>query len=459
MLAPLAVPFVCVTLPLAAQEPAPLTVDAKRRTADAEWKPQPTVTLDQLAGFAPGSEGLCPYGGLLSSHADATGFFRAEWVNGRWWLVDPDGHLFLTIGVCSVTTNETERGRAALAERFGSTEEWAAQTTAQLWDLGFNTLGCWSAWERFVQGKPRLPYTTRWNFMSGYGKLRGGTYPQPGHTGYPSDCIFVFDPEFEAFCEKHAQQNLTATKDDPYLLGHFSDNEMPFPADALDRYLALPETDPGHQAAAKWVEEHGAVKGDKGFGAEDRDAFLEYVSATYFRLVGTAIKRADPNHLYLGSRFHGAVLKREPVFRGAGPYVDVVSANYYGAWTPNSELMSQWAEWSGRPFAVTEWYAKGMDSGMTNVSGAGWTVKTQEDRGRFYQNFTLGLLKHPGCVGWHWFKYMDNDPTDTRADPSNTDSNKGLVSNTYVPWTPLCDAMRTLNHQACLLREFLQPPQ
>ena len=30
--------------------------------------------------------------------------------------------------------------------------------------------------------------------MSSYGKKRGGTFQKPGHTGYPNDCIFVFDP-------------------------------------------------------------------------------------------------------------------------------------------------------------------------------------------------------------------------------------------------------------------------
>ena len=32
-----------------------------------------------------------------------------------------------------------------------------------------------------------------------------------------------------------------ATKDDPYLLGHFSDNELPWKLGALKSYLALPE--------------------------------------------------------------------------------------------------------------------------------------------------------------------------------------------------------------------------
>jgi hypothetical protein len=43
---------------------------------------------------------------------------------------------------------------------------------------------------------------------------------------------------------------------------------------------------------------------------------------------------------------------------------------------------------------------------------------------------------------------MDNDPTDTRADPSNRDSNKGIVDNTFKPYPDLLDRMRALNNRA-----------
>jgi hypothetical protein len=363
--------------------------------------------------------------------------------------------LFLTVGVCSVGTNPTEKGGEALRARFGDESGWARSTNATLWQMGYNTLGCWSQWEKFVATEPRLPYTTQSNFMSSYGRIRGGTYQKPGHTGYPNDCIFVFDPQFAEFCEDHAQQRLSATRKDPYLFGHFSDNEMPFRRDLLDRYLSLKPSDPGYQAAKKWCGEKGVQGGPQGFAAADQEAFVEFVSETYHRIVSQAIKKADPNHLYLGSRLHGSDLKVAAVWKGAGRYVDAIAVNYYGAWTPDPERMTNWVEWSGKPFFITEWYAKGMDSGLGNVSGAGWTVKTQADRGKFYQNFTLALLKHPGCVGWHWFKYMDNDPTNLRTDPSNRDSNKGFVSNTYEPWTPLVERMTRINRQVYPLREFL----
>jgi hypothetical protein len=443
-------------------EPDYVSVDVKRKPSDEKWTPRPTRTLEKVTGFRPQATTvkLGKYGGRTDRQVEASGFFRAAKVDDRWWLVDPEGYLWQTVGCCSVRTNPTADGQAALVERFGSPDAWPQATTDLLLAHGFNTLACWSHWGQFQETRPRLAYTTQSNFMSSYGKKRGGTYQQPGHTGYPNDCIFVFDPQFAEFCEGYAREMLAATKDDPYLLGHFSDNEMPFRQDSLDRYLSLEESDPGYQAARRWAQEHHSEASNNQYPAEDREAFLEYLAETYFRIVGRAIKAADPNHMFLGCRFHGAVLRTPSVYKGCGKYVDVVSCNYYGAWTPDAERISNWVAWSGRPVMVTEWYAKGMDSGMPNNSGAGWTVKTQADRGRFYENFTLALLEHPGCVGWHWFKYMDNDPANTRVDPSNVDSNKGIVDSRYRPYPDLLERMGQINTQVYSLIDFFEtrPP-
>jgi hypothetical protein len=58
------------------------------------------------------------------------------------------------------------------------------------------------------------------------------------------------------------------------------------------------------------------------------------------------------------------------------------------------------------------------------------------------------------CVGWHWFKYIDNDPEDRRADPSNRDSNKGIVSNRYEPYQPLLESMKRINERAYGLVDY-----
>ncbi|MFH0908118.1 MAG: agarase, partial [bacterium] len=132
-----------------------------------------------------------------------------------------------------------------------------------------------------------------------------------------------------------------------------------------------------------------------------------------------------------------------------------ISINYYDAWTPHPVSLKAWEQWAGKPLMITEFYVKGADSGLPNKSGVGWIVKTQNDRGLFYQNFTLGLLESGVCVGWHWFKYMDNDPSDRSADPSNRDSNKGIVTSRYVEYAPLLDRMAELNMQVYDLADYL----
>jgi hypothetical protein len=339
----------------------------------------------------------------------------------------------------------TPVARAAFDTKFGTPERWAEATRALLFDHGFNGTGSWST-DADLQAAPagarRPVYTRMWNFMSAYGRKRGGTFQEPGHTGYPNKCIFAFDPAFEAFCDEHAKQ-LAAAKDDPYLLGHYSDNELPFPLDALDRFLQLPETDPGRAAAERVLKDRNKAATD--VTDDDRQAFVEALAERYFSVVSQAIRKYDPNHLFLGPRFWSTDHRNPALWRAAGRHVDVVAYNLYGVWSPKPENLRRWEQMGGRPVLITEFYAKGADTGMPNVSGAGWTVATQRDRGWFYQTFALGLLESRACVGWHWFKYADNDPDDTSTDPSNRDSNKGIVTREFEPYAPLLEEMRELN--------------
>jgi len=171
-------------------------------------------------------------------------------------------------------------------------------------------------------------------------------------------------------------------------------------------------------------------------------------------IVTSAIRKHDPNHLILGSRFHGRVLKVPSLLEAAGRHLDVISVNYYHAWTPNVELMTTWERSAKKPILITEWYAKAEDSGLGNTSGAGWLVKTQADRAAFYQNFTLGLLESKVCVGWHWFRYSDNDPQEKGTDPSNLDANKGIVSSRYRPYKELLRSMKQINFRTQGIIEY-----
>ncbi|MBM4017599.1 MAG: hypothetical protein FJ288_04595 [Planctomycetes bacterium] len=439
--------------------PAPLLVKARSKP-DSPWKEYPTRTLDQLPGFKPDAAPppLTKYGGRADRKARPAGFFRVEKVGPRWWLVDPDGGLFIHAGVCAVRPGASAANKAALAQKFGSPDRWADAATRLLWAAGFNGAGAWSDADLLRSAPRPVAYTLIWNFMSSFAKKKGLATQKPGHTGYPNDCIFVFDPAFPAFCREQARA-LAATKDDAWLVGHFSDNEMPAPRDLLDRFLALDASDanfaPGRRAAEAWLAARkGGAASAKDADAEDREAFMGYVFERYFEITAAAIRGHDPNHLCLGSRFYSNEKRSPSVFRGAGKYLDVISVNYYGAWTPDPKTLADWTAWSGRPVMITEWYTKGADTPLKNSTGAGWIVPTQNDRGLFYQNYTLALLQSATVVGWHWFKYMDNDPEDLSTDPSNRDSNKGVVTIRYEPYDALLAHMRRLNHNIYALADY-----
>jgi hypothetical protein len=436
-------------------QPDTRMVEAKVRVT-SQWKSYPTRTLQDLPVNLIGrtDSDLSQFGGLLAQKVNTTGFFYCTNLNGRWWLVDPEGNLFLDKGVSGVDIVHGENSSDVLRQKFGGEAGWADQTTTLLRSNGFNNLGAWSEADIFRRATHPMVYTRILNFMSSYGQKRGGTYQQPGHTGYPNNCIFVFDPEFETFCDVYARQ-LAQWKNDPWLLGYFSDNEMPLWRGMLTNYLQLPPQDPGYQAALKWLQaRHGAQADVNAITLQDQEDFLAFAVDRYYRIVSGAIRKYDPNHLYLGSRFNGRVLQEPEVFRAAGPYVGVVSANYYDVWTPSQQQLTSWAQESGKPVLITEWYMKAEDSGLANTGGAGWIVKTQKDRGLFYQNFTLALLQSKACVGWDWFKYADNNPTDMAADPSNRDANKGIVNVHYEPYQPLLDAMKQINDRVYTLADY-----
>jgi hypothetical protein len=446
--------------PALAQErqPSPLVVKAKRKPAD-EWVEYPTQTVNTLRGFSPQSArpAVSRYGGRLDRRIAGSGAFRTLERDGRWWLVDPDGYLFLNVGVCSVTPGNSQRNRAALKEKFGAAERWAEAATALLHDNGFNGAGNWSS-NDLLRGVPNpVSYTISGNFMGTFGRRLNIVQQQPGHMGYPNDAIPVFHPAFESFCDEYARG--LADANDPYLLGYFSDNELPAPADLLDKSLALDpaneKTGPGAKAAREWLDRR---KGAKALAAdlndEDRDAYREFVYERYFSLTTAALRKHDARHLCLGPRLYGVSLRSPGMIRAAGRHLDVIATNIYGQWSIAPEMLSMWRKEAPKPFLVTEFYAKGSDAGFPNTSGAGWVVPTQRDRGLFYQNFTLSGLESRQCVGWHWFKYMDNDPEDLSTDPSNRDSNKGMVTIAYAPYPALLKEMEVLNRNVYRVADY-----
>ena len=438
-----------------AQSSKPLLVAASKKPG-GEWIEYPTQTIADLKGFQEKKREYNRYGGIAGKKTKKIGFWHVERHDGRFWLVDPEGGLNIHRAVCSVGPGGGERNKKAFEEKFKTRDAWAEATAQLLRDHGFNGTGSWSSdlfRKTAMQKTQPLALTINLNLMARYGKKRGGTYMKPGHLGYPNDCIFAFDPEFPDFCDQSVAEQVKNLKDDPNILGYFTDNEMPLRKKSLENYLSIEnKDDPGRVAAEKWLA--GKEKTREQIDETLRLEFLAYMVECYMKAVTAAIRKHAPNQLILGPRLHSTDLDVKPLMQAVGKYVDIISFNYYGVWTPLEKHTKGWTEWTGKPFMITEWYTKGADSGLANTTGAGWVVKTQKDRGLFYQNYTLALLECGNCVGWHWFKYLDNDPTAKGVDPSNIDGNKGIVDNDYVPYADLVSQMKTINENVFDLIDF-----
>jgi hypothetical protein len=206
------------------------------------------------------------FGGLKSGPVfDATGFFRTERRDGRWWLVTPEGHGFFSIGIDAVAPSGAtyiegrefmfrdlpapgelaahwsdtddrlglgaQRGRAFdhghafdfytanLERKFGTEwrRQWREETADRLTAWGFNTIGNWSNPDLWAMH--RLPYTVPLSPEGEYAKVSSGEdwwgpMPDP------------FDPRFAEAADKMARNAAARFAGDPYLIGYFVDNEL-----------------------------------------------------------------------------------------------------------------------------------------------------------------------------------------------------------------------------------------
>ena len=414
-----------------------------------EWKMYPSLTVDSLCLVPDRPDNLNRYGSLADGpRFKATGFFHTARHDGRWIMVDPDGFMHIDAAVVGVRQGQGERNKSAFKEKFKNGEDWIDKTVRELVSYGFNGAGTWSDEKAIMDfnsrsSDKRFTMCPMLNLMSGYGKELKITRQLAGNTGYPNQCIPVFNPGFGEYCDKYISSVIGKYKGNPDIIGFFSDNELPISKKNLEGYLSLPEDDHGHKAAKEWLESKGVTEEQITDGL--RSEFAGYVADTYYSTVRKVLKKYDPDHLYLGSRLHGGAKHIKEVIRAAGRHCDVISINYYGFWEVRPKDIANWEKWADKPFIITEFYTKAEDSGLSNATGAGWLVHTQKDRGIHYENFIIGLVRSGNCVGWSWFKYQDNDPTAKGVDPSNLNSNKGCYDNDYEPYRELTARMRKIN--------------
>lgn len=428
-----------------------------------------TRNISTLKGYTASSaevEKYDVYGGLMdeSMRQTATGYFYTTKIGDRWWTIDPLGYPFFKTAVVSVTIGNSNQ-KAVMLKKYGSTSAWAQATTDRLFDLGFNSTGGWSSLSTLIGANAPLAQTQIIGLVGSYASSMGLNVSQSGNTDLVGNVLPVFDPEFAKFADSKIKDTVSRYANSPNIYGWMSDNELPDKINMLDNSLAFDTSDKRffYSYATAWTFMYLKTgKANVSVADVTDELRKEYRAMVYDKLFSetcTALDKYDPNHQFMGARFLRGCYTDEYVLRVSGYWCDVITLNYYSVWQPDPTVMANIQRWAGKPFVITEWYAKGMDvweadNRMTNKSGAGWTVRTQADRGKFYQNYALQLLECKGCVGFDWFKYWDNDPTDLTTDLSNRNANKGILANNGEEYTDLTDYMYELNSQKYNLISF-----
>ena len=434
----------------------------------------------ELAAHPTGIPDADRFGGWAAGpQLKATGFFRTEKVNGKWWLVDPDGHLFISHGVncgwelASTGVSGRETYFEKLPPREGETKQfwtyhkkpvfrnfYGDPKNAPFWSFSFSAYDIWlkfgADWRRKnAENTVRRLRSWGLNTTTGTG---GDLMKTPGRVpyvvsigptarkieganGYWGKLIDPFAPEFAESCRRQAEARQAAGTN-AWCLGWTSNNELSWGADgaALARgVLASPDDQPAKVALLKMLVERG-IAPEKATAADLR-SLGEAVAEKYYSTVRAAIKAVAPNHLYLGDRND----KRNPeVFRAAARNLDVVTVNVYEH-RPSVTLPKDALD---KPLLVTEFHFGCYDTGYFYASLI--PVKDQKTRAACYRDYLRTVVDRPDYVGAHWFCWRDCPITGQLGEGANAQC--GLVSTADVPYSELVSAIRDIAREMYLRR-------
>ena len=366
------------------------------------------------------------YGGITNSGltgATATGYFHVDTLSdGRKYLIDPLGNPFFVTAFNTINAGSTAAQRAYVTDTLGkTTEEYWADMTADLRAIGVNAAtGSFDSITN--QGDNSMSGVVGITGISGYmSSMSLGTSTGGQSSFMYNDTMNVFDPDFITYTDARNKVTLEKYKNNPYVIGYTSDNELPRRADMLDAYLTL---DPSviynafsYATAWTWfIEKTGkTLPSLSDITDEMREEFKAFVFSALFKTVSGQVAKYDVNHMYIGTRANGTNRNSEGYLRAAGAYCGMLTINMYDGLEPSGDIIEAIYKYSGKPFIVTEFYAKAQDAYglngdlLANQQNAGFLVPTQEDRAVYYQNYTLLLLESKYCVGWIWYRFQDND--------------------------------------------------
>jgi hypothetical protein len=383
---------------------------------------------------------------------EATGSFRTEKYEGKWYMVDPDGRLFFSLGldVLHAHTDATKTAKHEawfqspspesgvlpftdlnLQAKYGK-EDYAADfyrvLGKRLEHWGMNSIGDWGNSKLIAVGG--ISYTLQ---------LTDYNWKMPRLKASKLKFYDVFDPRYvdgmKNLVATVAARDPLVTKSltDPFCIGYFIDNELNFGnrgrqmlgddvlrcppeqaskkefcADLAAKYGGIAKLNAAWETDyASWdaLLERTDVPTSKGFKT-DSDIFFRKAVDQYFRLCRDAVKSVAPNRLYLGCRFISTDAVRRPLYETSAKYCDVLSTNVYSHSTANLGT----GDFPDMPVLIGEFHFGVYDRGMFSPGLCPAGI-TQGERALAFTRYVQGALAHPNIVGAHWFQFRDQPLT------------------------------------------------
>jgi hypothetical protein len=398
--------------------------------------------------------------------ASGGGFFTVEQRGQAWWLIDPAGEPFFSLGVNCLTPGgekskyDPARLTYAAWRYYDDVDAWAGASLSRLKQWKFNTVG---GWHDPIVRQGEWPYTEVLHVGAEFG----------------IPWIDLFADSFEEQVDQFAARRVTPHRNDSRLIGWYTDNELGWFGDMLFAYhLEQPRASKTRQRIVRILREHyggdferlrqdfvpteqiasfdqldqgGSLMRRAGGRAEQVvDRFLGELAGRYYTVVCAALRKHDPNHLILGDRYHGYC--PDAVVRAAGKHVNVVSTNYdwprgVDGYLPRCYLR-RLHELTGKPVIVTEYYAAATENQSCNPNTGGLfvVVPNQRTRAEVAQARVQLFAAEPYIVGADWFAFSDEPPQGRPRD--GEDYNFGLVDIHDQPYALLTAALHRAHVEA-----------
>lgn len=371
----------------------------------------------------------------------------------RWSLVSPEGKKFFSLGVCCLAPGpsrddyDPENPSYAHWRYYDSSSAWADNSLQRLKRWGFTTVGGWSDYEVLIRS-PEMPL---------------GLTPVL-HLGSTAGAPWwdMWDEKIVARMEDVARRQIVAVRDDPRLIGYYSDNEMGWwnatlfkmtfehaPSSGQRQRLLKLLRETYHDDWDKLLADFEPVQAEGwdqlerggrlhlrpgGNGVRVMRRFLGLLADRYYQLAHDIIRKHDTRALILGDRYQSFYYPE--VAQAAARHVDMVSTNLNAHWNDGTFLrcyLDTLHALTGKPILVSEIYMAAAEnrSGNRNTSGVFPVVATQQERAAATRNTLEALAQLPYVVGVDWFQYTD-EPTHGREDGENF--NFGLVDINDQPY-------------------------